>query len=151
MQTIIDKQKNYLIKKFHILLGMAGLISQEDKKNLLAQYGVVSSKELSVHDLIDICDKLEKIVYPDYAEMDKWRKRLIAAIGGWLQVMGREQNLTVIKAIACRAAGNENKQFNSISLEKLRSLYYAFRNKTKDMSNVEMLTSAEIKYLKFSN
>lgn len=151
MQRIMDKQRTFLIKKFHILLGLAGMTDQEEKTNLLSGYGVTSSKDLSLHDLIDVCDKLEKIVYPDYAEMDKWRKRLIASIGGWLQAMGREQNLAVIKAIACRAAGDENRQFNSIPLERLRSLYYAFGKKTKDVKTVEMLTAEEIDYLTFTN
>jgi GH18 family chitinase len=151
MKTIIDKQRTFLIKKFHILLGLTGLIESEDKLNLLSQYGVSSSKDLSAHDLIDICDKLEKIAYPDYAEMDRWRKRLIASIGGWLQTLGREQNLANIKAIACRAAGDEKREFNSIPLERLRSLYYAFSKKTKDIKTVEMLTAEELNYLTNAN
>lgn len=151
MKTIIDKQRIFLIKKFHVLLGQAGLVENDDKQNLLSQYGVTSSKDLSVHDLIDICDKLEKIVYPNYAEMDKWRKRLIASIGGWLLAMGREQTITVIKGIACRAAGDENRTFNSIPLERLRSLYYAFSKKTKDLKTVEMLTAEELSYLSSTN
>ena len=79
MQTIVDKQKNFLIKKFHILLGQAG-IDNESKLDILSQYGVTTSKDLSIHDLINVCDHLEKIVYPGAVDMDKWRKRLIAAI-----------------------------------------------------------------------
>lgn len=150
MQTIIDKQKNFLVKKFHILLGLAGL-DNESKLDILAQYGVTTSKDLSVHHLVDICDKLEKLVYPDVKEMDKWRKRLIASIDAWLQSMSKERNLSIIKAIAVRAAGWENKQFNAIPLERLRSLYYAFVKKTKDLKTVERMTAEEIDYSTFQN
>lgn len=152
MQTLLDKQKNYLIKKFHILLGQAGL-DNEDKLSILKPYGVTSSRDeaLSVHDLLDICNKLEKIICPDAGEMDRWRKRLIAAIGAWLRAMNKEENMNVIKAIASRAAGHEDKSFNSIPLERVRSLYYAFSKKTKDLKTVEWLTREEIEYSTWTN
>ncbi len=150
MQTLMDKQKNFLVKKFHILLGLAGL-DNESKLEILSQYGVTTSKDLSAHDLLDICTKLEKLIYPDAKEMDKWRKRLIAAIDAWLQAMSRDRNLSIIKAIAVRAGGDENKQFNQVPLERLRSLYYAFMKKTKDLKTVERMTAEDIDYSTFQN
>ena len=150
MQTLLDKQKNYLVKKFHILLGKAG-IDNKDKLEMLKEYGVTSSRDLSAHELLDLCNKLDNIMCPDAAEMDRWRKRLIAAIGAWLRAMNKEENINLIKAIACRASGDENKQFNAIPLERVRSLYYAFSKKTKDLKTVEWLTREEIEYSTWTN
>ncbi len=73
---------------------------------------------------------------------DIWRKRVMAAIGGWLERCKIEQNATKIKAIACRAAGKKN--FNEIPLSRLRNLYNEFRNKSTDAESVKMVKSEEI-------
>lgn len=148
MKTLIERQRNVWIKKFHILIREAG-IDNDTKLAMLAAYGVTSSTELELKELIDICEKLDRMIHPEENEMDRWRKRLIAAIYGWRKAMG-SNNTTIdeVKAIACRAAGEvaERKGFNSIPLERLRSLYYAFSKKTKDLQTVEQLTQEELDY-----
>lgn len=148
MQTIMDKQEKYLRRRFHILLGQAG-IDVEGKLDLLSAYGAESSLELNAHQLLELCSTIEKLTRPDAEIMDKLRKRLIAAIGAWLRVMGRDENIGVIKGIACRAA--KTKSFNRISKERLTSLIYAFNKKSKDMKFVDEITSEELNYLTFSN
>ena len=148
MQTVMDKQEKYLRRRFHILLGQAG-IDEEGKLDLLSSYGVSSSLHLGAHELLELCATVEKLSRPDAAEMDKLRKRLIAAIGAWLRAMGREENAAVIKGIACRAA--RVKSFNRISKDRLNSLIYAFNKKSKDIKFVEELTNEELNYLTFSN
>lgn len=148
MQTTADKEKNQLIKRFHTLIGKAG-ISAEEKAVILQQYGAGSSTDLSVYDLIDVCTRLDYMASPELAEADKWRKRLIAAIGGWLKAMNKEGGINAIKSIACRAAGVNN--FNRITPERLRSLYYAFQKKQKDLAFAEQLTADELNYLTISN
>ena len=147
MKTLMDKQKNVWIKKFHMLLRQAG-INNELKMEMLSSYGVRSSKDLDLKDLIDLCEKLDRIIHPSAVEMDKWRKRLIAAIFEWRNAMGDKPSMDEVKGIACRAAGQtaEKKGFNAIPLERLRSLYYAFVNKTKDLRAVEQLTKEELDY-----
>ena len=61
------------------------------------------------------------------AQLDKARKRVIAAIGAWLRSRNMTENITIIKGIACRAA--KVKDFNAIPLNKLRALYEEWRNK----------------------
>jgi hypothetical protein len=56
--------------------------------------------------------------------------------------MGKTGNGQIIKAIACRASGREG--FNEIPLEQLRSLYYAFSKKQKDLAVVEDMTLVEL-------
>lgn len=84
---------------------------------------------------MDICHTLEKQLNGDVREADRLRKRVIAAIGGWLRLTGQPENLDRIKGIACRAAQCED--FNKIPNERLRNLYYAFLNKQKDTKAVE--------------
>lgn len=148
METTVDKQKRSLVKRFHTLLGKCG-IGNEEKALMLAQYGVESSRDLNLHELLEICTALDRLANPQLAEADKWRKRLIAAIGGWLKAMSKENNLEMIKGIACRAAGVVS--FNRIPTERLRSLYYAFQKKQKDLAFTEKLTAEEIGLLTASN
>jgi hypothetical protein len=86
---------------------------------------------------------------PKLKELDTYRKRLMASIGGWLKAMGIESNDKKIKAVACRAAQRDG--FNDIPVEQLRSLYAAFNKKQKDLKNVEALTAEKIDYLSFCN
>lgn len=148
MQTLMDKQQKFLLKKFHILLGKAG-IDESGKREMLAAYGVESSRELDARDLLDLCDRVELMSSEKARQEDAWRKRLMASIGGYLRAMGQEQSAARIKAIACRAANTDD--FNRIPLERLRSLYHAFTNKTKDLKFVEKFTVEELDYSTWVN
>lgn len=68
---------------------------------------------------------------------DLWRKRVMAAIGGWLTNMKTEHSATLIKSIACRAAGVDD--FNKIPLSKLRAVYYEFVNRQNVAANSSIL------------
>lgn len=141
MQTITDRYQKMLLKKFHTLLGKAG-IGEDGKRAMLASYGVTSSRDLTAHDLLELCDQIDRMMNKEAAEADKWRKRVIASIFGWRKAMGNTATMEEVKAIACRAADAE--YFNAIPLERLRSLYYAFSKKTKDLQFVEQLTADEL-------
>lgn len=71
------------------------------------------------------------------SEMNQWRKRLIASIGGWMRLSGKEGGIEAIKAVACRAAGKSD--FNNIPKGQLVSLYNAFLLKQKDIQTVKNL------------
>lgn len=146
--SLMDKQQNLLLRKFHTMCGKAG-IGENEKREIIAAYGVTSSRELSARDLLDICDRIDRMTRPDAVELDAARKRLIAAIFGWRRAMGQQPDMNEVKAIACRAA--QAKYFNAIPLERLRSLYYAFSKKTKDLAFVDKLTAEEIEYITFVN
>ncbi|MBN1652025.1 MAG: hypothetical protein JW857_11895 [Bacteroidales bacterium] len=148
MKTTMDHNEGYLRKQFYMLLSKAG-IEHKNKIQFLAKYNVTSEYSLDAHQLLSLCNDVEKIAFSAAAEMDKYRKGLIAAIGAWLRAMNQEENIGKIKSIACRAAGKES--FNSISKERLRSLYYAFVKKRKDLQFVTELTSEELSYLTFNN
>lgn len=137
----MDQIHRGLLKKFYTLCSVLGL-SEDQKSTLLQSWGVESSRDLSQHQLIDICAKLsEQVNHKDgTASLDKLRKQLIAAIGCWLRETSQEQNISKIKGIACRASGYND--FNKIPRERLRNLIAAFNNKTKDIKNVDALTGA---------
>jgi len=136
--TLKDKEKNRLLKKFHTLLGRVGAGS-EGKEAILWSYQVDSSSDLSEAQLIEICNMLDMQLNPALAKMDKLRKQAMASIGGWLRVAGRESNANIIKAIACRSTGYDN--FNLIPAERLRNLYYNFRNKQNDKASVDAIAA----------
>lgn len=135
---VMDKIQRDLIKKYHTLAGQLGM-TDEDKLALLSQFGVESSRDLSQHQLIDICGTLSGEMERRYGKesMDALRKRLIRCIGEYLKVSGQTSSLAIIKGIACRASGIED--FNRIPRERLRSLYGAFVNKVKDYKQVDKM------------
>jgi malate synthase len=141
MQTLMDKQQKYLLKKFHVLLAKAG-INRETKLIMISRFGVESSRDLEAHQLLELCNGLEQALNPKAEQLDKERKRVMASIGGWLKLMRKDANITIIKGIACRAA--ETESFNDIPLERLRSIYNAFLKKQKDLNFAEKLTRDEI-------
>ena len=146
MQTVHEK---YLLKRLHTLLGRLGFDKEAKRDMLLSNYGVTSSADLTSKQLAELCDNLECQLNPQKKELDKYRKRLIAAIGGWLTKQSKENDIRQIKAIACRAA--ETKAFNDIPLERLRSLYSAFTNKQKDLKFVDNLTNLEVEVSSYLN
>ena len=137
----MDQIHRGLLKKVHTLCSVLGM-SEDQKSTLLQSWGVESSRDLSQHQLIDICAKLsEQVNHKDgTASLDKMRKQLIAAIGCWLRETSQEQNISKIKGIACRASGYSD--FNKIPRERLRNLIAAFNNKTKDKKSVDALAGA---------
>lgn len=134
----METQKNALLRKFHTLLGRAG-VNADEKEAMLFAYGVESSKDLTVYELTEICGKLDLRANPAANTANCWRKRLIAAVDGYLRAMGKPGgNIAEIKAVACRAAQTDN--FNRIPVERLKSLYNAFKNREKDLKEIDKMT-----------
>ena len=142
MKTIDnDHRKRQLLKRFHMLLNRAR-IDEDGKREILASYGVEHSSEMDCAGLADVCSKLAVAMTPRASEADRWRKRVMAAIFSYCQEMKREATMDEVKAIACRAAGT--KSFNRIPVDRLRSLYNAFKQRTKDLQTVDRMTVAEL-------
>lgn len=137
----MDKIHRDILKKFHTLCGVLGLTDAE-KRAIVESYGVESSRDMDTHDLINVCGKLSAQANEKTGagEMDKLRKRVMAAIGSYLKATGKESNATVIKGIACRATGHTD--FNKIPRERLRNLVAAFNNKVKDAQVVNDIADA---------
>ena len=134
MNAMDDIHKK-ILKKFHTLCSVCGM-TKDEKLALVSSYGVESSADIDTHDLIDLCAKLQEQANPD---LNRLRKRAIAAIGGYLRATGQQESLSLIQGIACRATGYA--KFNQIPAERLRNLYSCFSNKQKDIKAVEGLTN----------
>lgn len=137
----MDEIHRGILKKFHTLCHVLGL-TDDEKRTIVESYGVESSRDMDTHDLIDVCASLAKQANrkTGTADLDKLRKRVMAAIGGYLRTIGKESNASVIKGIACRATGYAD--FNKIPRERLRNLVGAFNNKVKDAQSVEDIANA---------
>lgn len=145
MTTIIDREHKRLVGYYHKLCNDMGMSVDDRKAMLFNAYGVESSVDLDNHQLTDLVHSLEKKVHPAAATQDMLRKRVIAAIGGWLRSEGRvsaEYGIGYIKQIACRATGYD--EFNKIPNERLRNLYNTFRNKQRDKRAVEKVVDDEL-------
>jgi len=149
METKTIPTKTKLIKKFHALLGKAG-INEDGKRAILAACGVRSTVDLSENVLIEICEKLDKSQDASSKEMNKIRKQLMAAIFAYLKAFGTPTtSFDYVKGIACQAGGFDD--FNFIPKDRLRSLVHSFNNQTKDLTNVAEMTRDKIDYLTLLN
>lgn len=137
----MDEIHRGILKKFHTLCHVLGL-TDDEKRTIVESYGVESSRDMDTHDLIDVCASLAEQANKQTgtADLDKLRKRVMAAIGSYLRTVGKVSNASVIKGIACRATGYAD--FNKIPRERLRNLVGAFNNKVKDTQSVEDIANA---------
>ena len=141
MQTFMETEQKKYIKKFHWLLGKTGR-GQEAKEAILASYGVESSRDLSVKDLLDICERLATESDPKLKKLDVWRKRVIKTIFSYCAETGREADMDYVKGIACRACGF--KSFNRIPIARLISVYNAFKCKVNDIERVNGMSAEDL-------
>lgn len=126
-----------VVRRYHTLCSMLALEDYE-KEALLSPYGCTSSSQMQTQDLINVCGYLSKRIdgRGEMGELNKLRKRVIAAIGAELKAQGikTENPAAYIKSIACRITGY--KQFNSIPRERLRNIIGMMNNKAKDRAQL---------------
>ena len=107
-------------------------VSDEDRAQLVCSWTkgrTTSTRELTAKEMQDIVDKLQNA---EQSNPDIWRKRVMAAIYGFLGKMNKEATPELVKGIACRAAKVQD--FNKIPTQRLISLYTAFTNMQKDLN-----------------
>jgi len=156
METLIDKEQKRYIKKFHTLLGRTGG-GENAKKAILQSYGVASSRDLSVAELIEVCDALDRELNPELAKLDTNRKQLIAAISSYHRVMGvdifqkkyedctpyeKQQRNQYAKGTAEKASGIAD--FNDIPLNQLHGLYNGFVKNRKHIEAVDNIANNDL-------
>lgn len=137
----METEKKRLIKKFHTLLTRGG-IGNEEKLAMLASYGVTSSRDMNTYELLELCNKIDRVANPRATEEEKWRRRVIAAACDYLSECGYRYDdpVAAAKKMACRISGQVT--FNRIPIDRLRSIYHAFRRRTGDLRAVDALTAA---------
>ena len=138
MATLMETEKNRLIRKFHTLLAKGG-ISNEEKQAMLASYGVTSSREMNTYELLELCDRLSRSLSPREQSRDKWLRRLMAIVGVYLKETDHQPTAEMIGAVIRRAAKAES--LRTIPEDRLRSLYNAFNHRVKDLQRVDEITA----------
>lgn len=135
-----------LIKLHHTLATKMGL-TDEERRAMLAGWGVSSSKDMTIEQLQDVCRHMKAKLNE---KNDKWRKRVIASIFGYLKMTGRNVDIDYVKRIACRSAGDYT-SFNQIPVSRLQTVYYAFLDKQKVLKNTGELISEDLDIMSFKN
>lgn len=102
------------VKQYYTLCSYAGV---DGKKLLKDTYGLESASDATRTQLCELINHISE-------EGNKWRRRVMAAIGSDLEKRGLKNEAKSIKAIACRAA--KCKSFNSIPHNKLQAIYNHF-------------------------
>jgi hypothetical protein len=148
MKTTTIEPKQKLLKRFHTLCTKAR-IEAEEKSAIVYSFGVDSSSDLTMKQLAEACKAVEKFCPQEQVSMDMLRKRLIAAIGGWLTLTSQGNGIELIKGVACRASKRD--YFNEIPREQLNNLYHSFRKAQKDFKSVEGIHKDNLKTLKYLN
>jgi hypothetical protein len=139
-------QKVKLIKKYHAICSNLH-ISNDERYAIMDGYGVESSKDLTIGQLNDVCNKLGGRLEMDNS---KWRKRVIACIFGYYEMMHKKPAMEYVVATACRAAGGY-KFLNDVPREKLIAVYYAFVNKAKVLKETGEIVQEDIDMLTMQN
>lgn len=143
--------------KFYVLLKQMG-IPTEDKRDFIIDYTDNLTDSLTVlwerypafyTDMIRHMEGVVKQIKNNSHEMDKLRKRVIAAIGGYFKQTGQEHDIEYIKATACKATGY--KSFNAIPKERLRNIYNAFTKMQEDFKAVGALKQEQFDKMTFLN
>lgn len=137
-----EKQIQYrkaLIQRLHAVKASRAM-SDECYLAMLSQYNATSSTQLSISQLTECLHSLGADLTTEAShtidrDLDTWRKRVMGAIGAWISSQGRTANATIIKAIACRAAGVPFDHFNKVSKNKWIRIYNEFHRKTESFKS----------------
>jgi hypothetical protein len=148
MKTTCEQQQSWLLKRFHTLCTKTG-INPDEKAAIIAGFGVGSSRDLTLEQLQMACDALDKRINPELAQLDKWRKRVIASINGYLAITSQDKSIARIKAIACRATDKHD--FNEIPKDRLINVYYSFLKKQQDFKRVSGIVTQDLETLSAMN
>lgn len=87
-----------------------------------------SARSLTPEEIDALCLFFER---NSISDLDKKRKRVIAALFGLFKRMNKKVTTEYVKAVACRAARYQS--FNDIPSARLDSLYNAFLHAQKDL------------------
>ena len=145
------KTRQQYIKELHILLNRCNI--RDDKQAVYGSYGVGSSREMSLPQLSELCEKLHALLQKDGKEpapspcttpLKKAQTRCKVAIGKLLAAQGCIPvagwgivEWDMVQRVACRAAGVEH--FDRIPLSKLRGITFEFNKQRQAIENSRQL------------
>ncbi len=135
--------RNY--KQFYVLLDKQPGLSQYESKDELKKelvYSVSNGRteslqKLSNKEFYKLIGLMKEPNKQANSEMDKLRKRVIAAIFGYFKIREQEVDINYVKAVAVRAAGSGVSNFNAITKSSLTAIYNQFLKYQKVAENLK--------------
>ena len=137
------KQAN---RRFYALARQCNMSREDIAATISGNYPPrVSTSELTAAELHSLCLAMQhRAVSPEEQRKDLWRKRLIAAVRHYLELMDYPTDIAYIRSVIERAAGSPQTTrsgvpggtaLNDLSLDRLRSLYNAFCKRARDLTS----------------
>lgn len=150
------KQTIRNFSRFYVLLNQFPHAGNAEETKYLLVAGVTFGettdlKLLTKYEYKTLCDNMQFTIdsgkpISGTSDPDRWRKRVLASVGGWLKLVGYPQTSTTtyIKKIATQAAGSEYADFNHIPVKRLQELYNAFLDRQNAIRRVKKLEETKI-------
>lgn len=131
----MDIDRSRLTAHYHLLCNSLGMSEDVRRNMLFSNYGVHSSSELSDEDLQMLVGRLVAVESKHRqermqasgasdADVNLWRKRVIACLCAYLQARGYKADVKAAIAVAERAGG---KVFAELSQKELAKVYNTFK------------------------
>ena len=124
------KQAN---RRFYALARQCNMSREDIAATISGNYPPrVSTSELTAAELHSLCLAMQhRAVSPEEQRKDLWRKRLIAAVRHYLELMDYPTDIAYIRSVIER----DGTALNDLSLDRLRSLYNAFCKIARDLTS----------------
>ena len=133
MKTQIEIRHNKLVKRYFFLLRKLNRdgFSSDEIRNLIKE----GPMDMDNETLMTVCLKFERVLNPRMPETETMRKKVIDAIGNWMELYGREKDIEAAKVKACIESGIQ--LFDEIPVNKLRCLFNEFKKKQNEFLSIE--------------
>lgn len=131
-------------KQLMTILSKIG-VTEAERRDLVLEWthGRTNSvRGLTPDELSGLCNTLSQRQQQVTKEMDKKRKRVIAAVFGMYEKMNKKVSMAYAIATICQAAKVDD--INKIPSTRLDSLYNAFSNAQKDLNFTSRITGSWI-------
>ena len=131
MEPAKDAKWKQANRRFYALARQCNMSREDIAATISGNYPPrVSTSELTAGELHTLCLALQRrAVSPEEQQKDRWRKRLIAAVRRYLELMGYQTDIAYIRSVIER----DGTPLNDLTLDRLRSLYNAFTKRSKDL------------------
>lgn len=129
----MDTQWKQANRRFYALARQCNMSREDIAATISGNYPPrVSTSELTAAELHSLCLAMQRrAVSPEEQRKDLWRKRLIAAVRHYLELMDYPTDIAYIRSVIER----DGTALNDLSLDRLRSLYNAFTKRSKDLTS----------------
>ena len=138
MESVKDTCWKQANRHFYALARQCNMSREDIAATISGNYPPrVSTSELTADELHALCLALQRrAVSPEEQQKDRWRKRLIAAVRHYLELMGYQTDIDYVRSVIER----DGTALNDLSLDRL---YNAFTKRAKDMGRPPLTPPSE--------